>query len=101
MAITNKEVSTVGNIFVDDTDLVMIGLSLEEPFKLLLSRAQGTVATWQASLRVMGGDLKWDKCSWGAANFKWDSNGEWKYKQLDPSHKLLIQNSQGQEIKMK
>ena len=95
MVITNKEVTTVGNIFVDDMDLVSVGLSPEEPFELLLLRAQGMVATWQASLHVMGGDLKWDKCCWGTADFIWDSKGHWQYKQLDPSHKLFIKNPQG------
>ena len=50
MVITNEEVTTMGNIFVDDTDLVSVGLSPEEPFKLLLSMAQGTVTTWQAEV---------------------------------------------------
>ena len=90
MAITNKEVTTMGNIFVDDMDLVLVGLSPEEPSELLLLRAQGMVTTWQASLCAMGGDLKWDKCCWGTADFVWDSKGHWQYKQLDPSHKLFI-----------
>jgi len=99
--ISKKKITFVGDLYVDDTDLVTVAVSRQEPFLMVLSRAQDKARTWQTDLRVTGGDLKWDKSSWCSVEFEWDTDGQWRYKAPSLAHKIYIKDSDNETIEMK
>jgi len=100
-AYSGRSVNTVGNVYVDDVDLLSTAFHMEEPFTNVLSRAQGTSSTWQGDLQVTGGDLKWDKSEWCSAGFIWDSDGQWRYKTPEESPgDIWIKDPSGADIAM-
>ena len=72
----------VGFLFVDDTDLVVMGEKGEED-TAVYSRLQQSINFWNGILRVSGGALKPEKCYWYFARFLW-SDGKWKLSEETP-----------------
>jgi len=100
-AYSGRAVNTVGNVYVDDVDLITVGFHSEEPSGNVLSRAQSTTASWHGGLRATGGDLKWEKSKWCSAEFTWDFEGQWHYKQPEESvGDIWIKGSNSKDVKM-
>ena len=74
--------SLVGFLFVDDTDLVVMGDKYEEDMPVY-HRLQSAIDFWNGILRVSGGVLKPAKCYWYFARFIW-INGQWKFSKETP-----------------
>ena len=69
-AITGLSISFLGFLFVDDTDIVVIGNNRDTP-QSIRGRLQKTNTHWNGILRVTGGALKKEKCYWYLADFVW------------------------------
>ena len=64
--------------FVDDTDLVHTGPSVDTTGTEILHDMRRFVAHWEGGLSATGGALRVDKSYWYLIDFKWQSNG-WHY----------------------
>ena len=60
----------LGFVFVDDTDLVILGDKLESADMVIL-RLQQAIIFWNGILRVSGGSLKPEKCYWYLTRYTW------------------------------
>ena len=85
-AITGLSISFLGFLFVDDTDIVVMGNSTDTP-QTIQGRLQKMITHWNGLLRVTGGALKKEKCYWYLADFVW-INGKCSlsYKIPEPVH---------------
>ena len=72
----------IGFLFVDDTDLVILGKYDETPAEVH-NRLQRAVDFWNGILRVTGGSLRPDKCYWYLISFTW-KDGKSKVSYSDP-----------------
>ena len=72
----------VGFLFVDDTDLVVMGEKDEDETEVY-SQLQQSINFWNGILRVSGGALKPEKCYWYFARFLW-TNGKWRLSEEVP-----------------
>ena len=72
----------VGFLFVDDTDLVVMG-EIDEEKTEVYSRLQQSINFWNKILRVSVGALKPEKCYWHFVKFLW-SNDKWKLSDETP-----------------
>ena len=77
----------MGFLFVDDTDLIIMG-NKEEKIESVIQRMQQAITFWNGILRVSGDALKPEKCYWYLANFKWE-NGECKLIENTPEQILI------------
>ena len=73
-AFSNVTVRLLGFLFVDDTDLVILGNKGEQVTNVI-HRLQRAIHFWNGILRVSGGALAPAKCYWYLAHFTWN-NGE-------------------------
>ena len=60
----------MGFLFVDDTDLVVIGEDTESE-EDVHRKLQHAVNFWNGTLRASGGALRPEKCYWYSLNFQW------------------------------
>ena len=67
----------VGYAFVDDTDLVVDGLTSSATAAQVAHRLQASANFWEASLRASGGALSPAKCHWYLIDHRW-VNGQWR-----------------------
>jgi len=65
-------------IFVDDTDLPVIGSSSRTTPAQVGAKMQRSASVWAGGLRVTGGALKPEKCYWYLIAFEWYM-GQWRY----------------------
>ena len=70
-AYTGISVILLGFLFVDDTDLVILGEKGEDVNKVI-ERLQAAIKFWNGILRVSGGALAPSKCYWYLAHFTWN-----------------------------
>ena len=61
----------IGFLFVDDTDLIVMGLSTDDANDVI-NKMQKAIDFWNRILRVSGGALKPEKCYWYLAHFEWN-----------------------------
>ena len=85
----------IGFLFVDDTDLVVIGnqsdIAIEVQTKL-----QSMVTFWNGILRVTGGALRPEKCYWYLLRFKWvDGISKLIY---EKPNDILLSNDGGEQV---
>jgi hypothetical protein len=64
--------------FVDDTDLIHTGKSVDTPGSDIVHDMQRFVCHWEGGLRVTGGALRVDKSRWYLIDFVWCGN-RWHY----------------------
>ena len=76
--LSKKIISFVCYAFVDDTDIVHTGKSVDTPGEEILQDMQGFVEHWEGGLRATGGALRVDKSAWYLIDFKWINN-KWSY----------------------
>ena len=67
----------VGYAFVDDTDLVVDGVSASATATQVAERLQASANFWEASLRASGGALSPAKCHWYLVDHRWH-DGQWR-----------------------
>ena len=60
----------MGFLFVDDTDLVIIG-NPDQSIESVTLKLQNAILCWNKLLRVTGGDLRPEKCYWYPIEFEW------------------------------
>ena len=67
---TGIVLTLIGFLFVDDTDLVVLGKKYEDEMSVH-TRLQNSISCWNGILRVSGGALNPEKCYWYSARYKW------------------------------
>ena len=77
-AITLQLVTFIAIMYVDDTDIMLSTLHDNESLQDVFTRTLTAVTIWQEAIRVSGGALRPNKCSWSAIDFRW-KDGEWSY----------------------
>ena len=75
--ITQEFLQCIGSLFVDDTNLIVIGDEKEE-LEDIRVRQQKSLTCWENVLQFTGGALKSSKCYWYLIDFTWQQ-GIWKY----------------------
>ena len=60
----------MGFLFVDDTDLIVLGEE-DESADTVLTRLQNAITFWNGVLNTSGGALRPEKCYWYFFSFKW------------------------------
>lgn len=65
--------------FVDDTDLVQIGPSINSSGEEVRCQMQEALNWWEGGLRATGGALVPSKSHWYLIDFCW-ANGKWNYR---------------------
>ena len=58
-------------LYVDDTDLFIVGENIKEAPARVLERAKEVVHVWDRSIWATGGVLRPEKCYWYLVAFKW------------------------------
>ena len=95
-AISQAVTFLMGFLFIDDTDLVIMGQDASASAEQVAQMMQENVSTWCKSLCHTGGALRPDKCSWCLLACDWNSNGQWKHhtKETLPGD-ICVPNLQG------
>ena len=82
--------------FVDDTDLVHTGPSVDTTGLQILQDMQRFVEHWEGGLRATGGALRVDKSCWYLIDFKWQAN-TWRYiSKTDLPGDITVRDADGQ-----
>ena len=82
--------------FVDDTDLVHTGPTVDTPGADILKDMQRFVTHWEGGLRATGGALRVDKSYWYLIDFKW-KNDDWQYTSIeDIPGNITVRDADGQ-----
>ena len=79
--LTQLSLVIAGFAFVDDTDIINAGKSVDTTGEDLLIQQQQVVDTWEGSLNATGGALRPDKSYWYMLDYKHSGN-QWKYKSI-------------------
>ena len=95
---SRRELKIAGFGFVDDTDLIQTGLSLEDYWEVA-AKLQAAVNLWEACTEASGGCLVPDKSWWTLVDFTW-YDGEWKYTSNMDDVDLSIKDSGGIDRKL-
>lgn len=81
--------------FVDDTDLVHTGVSVNTSGPEVLRDMRRFVQHWEGGLRATGGALRVDKSCWYLIDFVWHNN-HWKYaSKFDIPGDILVRDADG------
>ena len=65
-------------MYVDDTDLFVVGKTPKESITSIVDRSKDLVDIWCRSIWATGGLLIPDKCYWYLIGFKW-TGSKWEY----------------------
>ena len=83
-------------MYVDDTDLFVVGQRRSEQAECVFSRAEFLVDIWCRSIWATGGLLRPDKCFCYMVGFSW-SGSQWRYiNKTDNDSKIAIPNIKGE-----
>jgi hypothetical protein len=82
--------------FVDDTDLLHTGNSVNTTGEEVLRDMRRFVNHWEGGLRATGGALRVDKSCWYLIDFRWVNN-TWKYASIaDIPGDIIVRDADGQ-----
>ena len=81
-----------GFSYVDDSDLIAKGVTVEDAY----SRLQSTLEEWDHLMQVNGAAMAPDKCWWYLVDFEW-KNGKWKYVSPCKQSTLHVRDKTGQK----
>jgi hypothetical protein len=82
--------------FVDDTDLIYTGSSIDTPGNEILHDMQRFVTHWEGGLRATGGALRVDKSCWYLIDLVWKNN-RWHYAtKLETPGDISVRDADGQ-----
>ena len=88
-------------MYVDDTDLFVIGTRPQEKVDVVLNRAKDLIEVWCQSIWATGGLLRPDKCYYYLIGFKW-TGSKWSYlTREDFECRVAIKNQEGEEVVIK
>ncbi|CAJ1959775.1 unnamed protein product [Cylindrotheca closterium] len=86
--------------FVDDTDVIKAGKSVEQSGEDICHSVQQAASTWAGGISATGGAINPEKSFWWLIDFVWDSReGKWRFRrthQLLPDHQLQIPGLTGE-----
>ncbi|CAJ1938660.1 unnamed protein product, partial [Cylindrotheca closterium] len=86
--------------FVDDTDVIKAGKSVEQSGEDICHSVQQAASTWAGGISATGGAINPEKSFWWLIDFVWDPReGKWRFRrthQLLPDHPLQIPGLTGQ-----
>ena len=83
-------------MYVDNTDLFVVGRSPKESADSIIKRTRELVNIWCRSIWATGGLLRPDKCFWYFMDFKWNGSA-WEYVQKDDiEYEIAIPNLAGE-----
>ena len=83
-------------LYVDDTDLFVMGKTPSEPIRDVFLRARALIDIWDSALWSTGGSLRPDKCWFYVASFKWKGSG-WSYETIeDRLFSIQVLNDEGE-----
>ena len=85
--------------FVDDTDLLQIGLE-DDDYTTVTQKLQEAVLWWETCAKVSGGAVVPLKSWFGLIDFEW-IDGEWQYATDMEDVALLVKNANGIETQLK
>ena len=88
----------IGFIFVDDTDLIVMGQPHDDA-QVVITKMQQAIKFWNGILRVSGGALKPEKCYWYLAHFCWN-NGQSTLIPTTPSQ-IFLTTDAGNQVPIK
>ena len=71
-AFSGLTIILIGFLFVDDTDLVIMGDESSNANDVI-NKMQKAIDFWNGIIRVSGGALKPEKCYWYLAHFKYNN----------------------------
>ena len=88
-------------MYVDDTNIFIIGRHPQESMPIVVNRAQSLVKRWCNTFWVSGGVLGPNKCWWRIIDFEF-KNGQWKYKNHTNVFKIEIPDAEStlHDVKM-
>ncbi len=75
--ISGAVIDFLGEIYVDDTDLIVTHLDLDTP-KTVLEGLHSVAEAWSSGLNSTGGAINPDKSRWILSSYEW-INGLWRY----------------------
>jgi hypothetical protein len=61
---SGEHIKLVGYAFVDDTDLIQTGTTIDADFADVFHLAQAKISRWEAVISATGGALAVSKCRW-------------------------------------
>ena len=88
----------VGYAFVDDTDLVVDGLTPSATASQVAARLQASVHFWEAALRASGGALSPAKCHWYLVDYRWCGIGWQLVSAEDEPASLKVRSPSGRMV---
>lgn len=95
--ISKSLISFLCYAFVDDTDLVHTGQSVDTPGSDIIRDMRRFVQYWEGGLRATGGALRVDKSCWYLIDFIW-SNQKWHYAtRQDTPGNITVRDADGQQ----
>jgi hypothetical protein len=80
----------VGNIYVDDTDLIHLDMRQLETIEQAHKRFQASIQNWGKLLLATGGALKPSKCLYYLISFLWRPDGTWVYNKNENNISLSL-----------
>lgn len=81
-AISAATISFVCFAFVDDTDIIHTGGTVDTPGELLIGQFQQAMDCWEGGLLASGGALVPSKSFWYLIDWHWDGH-QWLYRTMD------------------
>jgi len=85
--ISGAAINFLGEIYVDDTDLIVTHPDLETP-EAVLEGLHSSAEAWSSGLNSTGGAINPDKSRWILVSYEW-INGLWRYS-LQPEVEMTI-----------
>jgi hypothetical protein len=95
--ISGAVINFLGEIYVDDTDLIVAHPDLETQ-EAVLDSLYSSAEVWSSGLNSTGGAINPDKSRWILASYEW-INGIWQYRQ-QPETEMTIPLSDGTQAPM-
>jgi hypothetical protein len=77
--ITNAGQNAVAIMYVDDTDLLHLNMSMDESVQDTHAALQGSINSWSQLLIVTGRSLKPEKCFYYLISYDWKRDSTWTY----------------------
>ncbi len=87
LPISGAIIDFLGEIYVDDTNLIVTHPNLTTP-KAILEKLHNLADAWSSSLNSTGGAMKPEKSQWILAAYKW-VEGTWRYR-TQPKKEMRI-----------
>jgi hypothetical protein len=99
-AITREVIDLVCFSFVDDTDLIHSGHSVDTTGEQVFASMQSVLDHWEGALRATGGAVALDKSYWYLIDFKWNrTTHRWDYRPHDEVEGVLTLHNRDTDLR--